>query len=384
MQQSELTRSERGRLLHRLAIRCGLVAIVILAIAFVVVPLLKYLLPFVLAFVVAWILHPLVGRVRKRVNISRRVLSLIFVLLIVLIAGAILSFFVYTIIDQIVALVNNWSAVADASAIIGSEGDILSFITGLLPAQVRDSAQSIITELWNWLQGVLLSVMSSITSAAGGFIKGVPSFFIALIVFITASYFITADYPSIREKAVSLFKGGLGDFFGFVKSSTLAAFSGYLRAQVILSIGVFMILLIGFLICGQGYALLIAFALAIMDFIPLIGSGTVLVPWAVIELITSDFRSAVELMVIWGIVILFRRVLEPKILGSQTGLSPLLSLMSIYVGMQLGGVLGMVLGPVILQVIIKIVESGLFSGLMSDLKLLVGDCVAVLRGPAKR
>lgn len=167
-------------------------------------------------------------------------------------------------------------------------------------------------------------------------------------------------------------------FLGRVRDVAVAAFGGYVKAQLILSIGVFFILLIGFALIGQSYALLLAFLLAVMDFIPIIGAGTAMVPWAVVDVVMGDYRKALELMVIWGIICLFRRVAEPKVVGNQTGLSPILSLVSIYVGMRLAGVLGMILGPVALLIVINIVKMDVFSGVHRDISLAVQDVRALL------
>ena len=140
-----------------------------------------------------------------------------------------------------------------------------------------------------------------------------------------------------------------------------------------------LILLAGFVLTGQSYAVLLALLLAVLDFIPIIGAGTVMVPWAVIDLFLGQFGHAVELMVIWGIICVFRRVAEPKAVGSQTGLSPILSLVSIYVGMQVAGVLGMILGPVLCMVVINVCKTGLFDGLTADLRLAVDDTARFLR-----
>ena len=115
-----------------------------------------------------------------------------------------------------------------------------------------------------------------------------------------------------------------------------------------------------------------------MDFIPIIGAGTVMVPWAFIALFMGDLSTAVELMVIWGIIALFRRVMEPKFVGDQTGLSPILSLVSIYVGMKAGGVLGMILGPTILLICLNLAAMGIFHGLRLDLVAAARDILAIL------
>ena len=113
------------------------------------------------------------------------------------------------------------------------------------------------------------------------------------------------------------------------------------------------------------------------DFV--IGAGTVMVPWAVIDLFTGNLGGAIRLMVIWGLIALFRRVGEPKFVGDQTGLSPILSLVSIYVGMRLGGVLGMIFGPTVLLIALNLVKLGLFDGVRADAEAAVEDVIAILR-----
>ena len=169
------------------------------------------------------------------------------------------------------------------------------------------------------------------------------------------------------------------DFFGRVKRAAVAAFGGYVKAQLILSVAIFFILLAGFVVIRQPYSVLLAFLLAVLDFIPIVGSGTVMVPWAVADLFLGEYRHAVELMVIWGIIALFRRGAEPKVVGDQTGLSPILSLISIYVGMKIAGVAGMILGPVLCMVIINIGRLGVLDGTLSDLRLAAGDLAAILK-----
>ena len=165
-----------------------------------------------------------------------------------------------------------------------------------------------------------------------------------------------------------------------MRTTALAAFGGYLKAELLLSVGVFAILAVGFVLTRQSYALLLALGLAALDFIPIVGSGTVMVPWAVISLIMGDYPTAIRMMVIWGIIAMFRRVMEPKFVGDQTGLSPVLSLVSIYVGMRLGGVGGMILAPIAVLVFLNLAQAGLFSGIHRDLSIAMDDIAAILDG----
>lgn len=204
------------------------------------------------------------------------------------------------------------------------------------------------------------------------------SFLLALVFFVMATFMLTADYPYLRSRAAQHLDEGTLHFLGQVRATALGAFGGYLKAELLLSIGVFFILLIGFFVIRQPYGLLLALGLAIMDFIPIIGAGTVMVPWAVIALFTHNYLDAIEIMVIWGIIAMFRRVMEPKFVGDQTGLSPIASLVSIYVGMQVAGVLGMILGPILLLVLLNLAGMGMFRGLRLDIAAAVRDIAALL------
>ena len=212
----------------------------------------------------------------------------------------------------------------------------------------------------------------------------VSGFAVALVVFMMASYFITGDYPRLRFELTDRVPMVARDFCRSVKDIFMRAFGGYIKSQLILSFGVFIILTIGFLLMKQPYGLLLAFGLAVLDFIPIIGAGTVMVPWAVLDMVLAQYGEAAALMAVWGVIVVFRRFAEPKILGDQTGLSPILSLVGIYVGMKAGGVLGMVVGPLLLLVLINLTKLGIFQPVLDDLSLAAGDISAILRSGRKK
>jgi sporulation integral membrane protein YtvI len=383
MEQRELTWKERGRLWMRLGIRLILTAAALLVLYFVARPLLSLFMPFVLALVMAWLLNPLVRWLHRKLKISRRVISLLLILLVFAVAGGILFGFFYGIASEIYSLVTDWTSV---------EGDILGSLNAIgarlqhfadrlperLPPEVGQWADGLYERLLTWFQDVAPQLLTSMGKGAGNFAMSVPSWVVAAVVFLMASYFITADYPRIRFLFTEHMSGEIRDFLGRVRDVAVGALGGYVKAQLLLSLGVFFILVIGLSVIRQNYALLLAFLLAVMDFIPIIGAGTAMVPWAVVDLVTGDYRKAIELMVIWGIICLFRRVAEPKVVGGQTGLSPVLSLVSIYVGMRIAGFWGMVLGPVALLIAINIVKMGVFSNVARDVRLAAHDIRALL------
>lgn len=374
-----LTARQRAQLWIRLGIRGLLILGAVLCLIWLVPPLCSLFMPFLLALIVAWLLHPLVRWLQKKLNISRKVLSMILILLVYVGIGAILYGLGYAAVTQIRSLVENWGDIrAQVLASLESLSDYLSGLVELLPDSVASNLEGLASQLLDWLQSVLPSALDTTLGGGMSVVSRIPSFAIAAVVFMMASYFITADYPRLRFLATDRLPESVREFGSNFKRIFVEAFGGYLKSQLILSLGVFLILTAGFFLIHQPYGLLLAFIFAVLDFIPIIGAGTVMVPWAVVCLVTGDYRSAIELMVIWGIICLFRRLAEPKILGDQTGLSPILSLVGIYVGMRLGGVLGMIVGPLLLLVVINLWKLGTFDPVVCDLKLAIGDISALL------
>ena len=261
----------------------------------------------------------------------------------------------------------------------------LAGLGSFVPEGVITTGEDLMAAVMDWAQGLDLSGwLTEMAGQAPSMVTGASNFAVALVVFMMASYFITGDYPRLRFELTDRVPMVSRDFFRSVKNIFMSAFGGYIKSQLILSAGVFLILAVGFLFMGQPYGLLLAFALAVLDFIPIIGAGTVMVPWAVVDMVLAQYGEAAALMAVWGVIVLFRRFAEPKILGDQTGLSPILSLVGIYVGMKLGGVLGMVVGPLLLLVCINLAKLGIFQPVLDDLSLAAADINAILRSGRKR
>ena len=363
----------------RMGIRLVLAVLLVLFFRYLVPPLLSLFMPFVLALVVSWLLNPLVRLLQKRLGLSRGFLSLLLILLAFAAAGGLFFALGHSLFTEIRSLLDNWEVVWQSlQGGVTAVGDWLDRVLAYLPQEVTDFIDSSLDRIWEAVNRWVGDAMPLVGNWAGNFAMSIPSFVVALIVFILGTYFITADYPHYRFLLTDKLPQGARRFFSHIRTTALGAFAGYVRAEILISIVVFFILLVGFFALGQSYAVLLALALAVLDFIPIIGSGTIMVPWAVVDLITGNWFHALGLMVVWGIICVFRRVAEPKFVGSQTGLSPILSLISMYVGMKLAGVLGMILGPILCLVALNICRTGLFDGLAADLSLAIRDTAALL------
>lgn len=383
VRSGELTWPQRGRLWLRLGIRLAGAALGVLFLWKLAPPLLSLFMPFVLAFAAAALLNPLVRRLQRRLGWSRRLLSLLCLLVIFGLISTALGLLVRAAALELLSLAENWETMLDALRRVILELDLfLQDLFSHLPIHVNAPSQTLLDGLTDalsgWIRGAVAD-LGGLTAMLKDRAVGISSFVLALLMFLMGSYFISADYPYLRTRWMQHLDEGLLEFLRQVKSTAVAAFGGYLKAQLLLSVGVFFILLGGFLLTRQSYALLLALALAVLDFIPIVGSGTVMVPWAVIALFTREYDTAVSVILIWGAVALFRRVAEPKFVGNQTGLSPILSLVSIYAGMKLAGVPGMILGPIVTLVALNLLGLGVLEGTRADLRMAWADLRAILR-----
>lgn len=360
-----------GRLFIRLLILLGLAAGLLLAGR----PVLSLCMPFVLALVLTWLTEPLMGFLHRRCRLPRGAVSFLLILLVVGALGGILTAIVWKGWQEVSDLWANWDQVWNTfQSTYYAIGHAMEKWLAYLPQQVQDTFWGLSDRLLAWLQDFAYSLVPKTTSAA----RSISSFVLGFLFFLIAWYFTASDYPGLRRAARARIPKSVRLVGLQVRGAFSAAFGGYLKAEALVSIGVMGILLVGFLVIGQPYWLVLSILLGILDFIPIIGAGTVMVPWAAVLLILGDWRGALEMLVIWGVICLFRRLVEPKIVGNQTGLHPLLSLLAIYVGMRLGGVAAMILAPVLLLMMRNLWRAGMFRATFRDVSRAAEDMWAVL------
>ena len=263
MEREQLSWQERGQLWLRLIIRLVLAAAAVVLVAKLGPPLLSLFAPFVAALIVAALLNPAVRWLQRRLGWSRKLLSLLLVVVIFGVIGGCLGILTYAAANELVSLAQNWSGMlTQVEGFFDQMEALFARAMDLLPLSVVGTVEDTVNALIQRLQAVDPTALLSAAKAATDWAMRVPEFLLALVVFVMASYFLTADYPYHRTRAVQHLDESLLRFLQQVKATALAAFGGYLRAELLLSVGVFFILLGGFLLVGQNYALLLALGLA--------------------------------------------------------------------------------------------------------------------------
>lgn len=371
------------KLILRISLRLVLIVAVLLCLGLIVPPLLGLFLPFLLAFVAATLLAPLVQKFAKRVG-GWNFWSMLFVVLMLLAVTGVLVYAGYYLVSQVADLIRSWTSIREG--ITDMLNQFSQFLSNNVHFTSTDTEQYILGHLQDglsWLTGKISTWAPTVVVGVSNLASGIVSFLISLLFFIVAAYFMTADYPGLRKRLIAWVPDIIRPHMRHVKEAAGSAMFGYLRAQLILSGVVLVIVFVALLIFRQPYSLLIAIATGIIDIMPFFGSGAILVPWGVVCLLVGNLKKAIFLLILAFALFLFRKLAEPKVVGNQTGLSPLLSLISIYVGMKLGGVAGMILCPIACMVVIGLYGMGFFTPTIQDFKMLFGRVLEAARLPGK-
>lgn len=330
-----------------------------------------FFMPFIIGWIIALIAGPVVRFLEKKLKIRRKAGSafvIIAVIGLVVLAGYLI---VSNLVRELAGFVNDlpqmWDSLQEDFDAIAKN---LSVIYDKLPVNIQNTIDNI-TASASDIAGDFIGKLSSPTIAAvGNFAKQLPTFIIGLIMCLLSSYLFVAEKEQIAQGMKKYMPEGLLYRLGLMKRSLVKAVGGYFKAQIKIEIWIYLLLLIGFLILGVDYAPLIALGIAILDFLPFFGTGTAMVPWAIVKFLSADYIMTIALLVIWGISQLVRQIIQPKIVGDSVGVPPLPTLFLLYIGYMVGGVLGMIVAVPIGIILFTMYEEGAFDTTKNSIKIL--------------
>jgi sporulation integral membrane protein YtvI len=206
---------------------------------------------------------------------------------------------------------------------------------------------------------------------AGAVLNGlaqVPTLVTIALLSLIICYFVSKDFPKLQRMVLSWIHPTVREKGDVVLDDLGRAVFGYIRAQAILITITFVQVLAGLLILGVDYAFSLSLLAAFLDILPLLGTGSLFVPWAVFLLVTGSTKLGVGLLIVYGLVVAVRQVLEPKILASSIGLDPLLTIIVMYAGYKVLGFLGVLLAPFLIIAFMSLVKVRAFEFLVDDTK----------------
>ena len=191
-----------------------------------------------------------------------------------------------------------------------------------------------------------------------------------MIFTILSAYFFIAERDKIIQWGREHTPEELRSKWHFIAGRFRSAVGGYFKAQFKIMGVVAVILLVGFFVLHIKYAILWAILVALLDFLPFFGTGTVLIPWAVLKVLSGSYKFAVGLIIIYLVSQLVRQVIQPKIVGDTIGLNPLSTMVFMYIGYKVGGIIAMIIAVPIGLIVVNLYEAGAFDDIIKDVKEL--------------
>ena len=317
--------------------------------------LLPLAMPFLLAAVLALISEPLVRVFQHRLHLCRGVASGIGVsisLLLTILLLITLCAFLLKELGELAGVLPDLEDTA-ATGIASLEGFFVS-----LAEKAPDSVNTVLTRsvenLFSGSSRVLDQVSSRLLDMASGILKGLPDSALGLGTWVLASFMISAKLPQIKEFIRQQIPGRWKNEHLPALKQLRHSLAGWLTAQLKLTGITFCILTLGFLFLQIRYAPLWAGLISLVDALPILGTGTVLVPWSLVCFLQGDTIQAVGLLGTYATAALLRSILEPKLVGKQLGLDPLVTLMALYAGYHIWGIFGMLLAPLLAVILTQL------------------------------
>ena len=307
---------------------------------------LVWLLPFLLALGAAALLEPLIETARRRLHLRRSFTAA--VLTLVLVGGllAVLIVLAVQVVEQAVALVSSLpELLAELPDTLTSLERRLESFCAACPEGVGRAARRLLSSLPEETARLAGQVSSAVLQEAGRAMGALPQILLACGTTVLAVFFTLSAYPAVMGFFRRQLGPGLARAQG-VKANVFATLGKWLKAECILLAVTFCQLLAGLLLIRQEYALLLAALIALIDALPVFGTGTILIPWALVLFLRGQTKTGVGLVVLYGAAALSRQALEPRLVGKQVGLNPVLTLLALYTGYRLLGVGGMIVFPI--------------------------------------
>ncbi|QYR22016.1 sporulation integral membrane protein YtvI [Paenibacillus sp. sptzw28] len=307
--------------------------------------------PFLLAFLAAILLEPVNSLIMKYARMNRLAASTVTCTIFFL---GLLGGFVFLGVKVFAQLRDFWGNIP------GFINELNVYINNAITRtelfyQTLDpgTAEQLQTGLSNLASSFVEAAKTGISSVSGiflGVIKMVPNMFIFFLVFIVALYLFSYHLPRLKSTFLALFEKASRHKMEHVLKSLHRSVLGFIKAQMILSFITYTITLAGLVIMQMEYPLAISLLVVIVDVLPILGVGSVLVPWAVYNFMTDDPYMGVGLLILFIVITIIRRIVEPKVLGHSVGIGSISALVSLYIGFQLIGVIGLFLGPLVVIV----------------------------------
>ncbi len=349
------------------------VAVAVFLLAALLVPkVLWFFVPFVIGWIIACIANPFVSFFEKKLKIRRKATSVVVIILIIGAVGAAIYLLISKLIAQGAEMVrdlpNMWKTFEQELTAVGDKWDVFY---KRLPVGIQNTLSELYANLSKYIGGIVDKISSPATNAMGNFVKSIPNMIISTIMCLLSAYYFVSEREDIYHFFRTHTPLSLQQKWMVGYRSMKRSVGGYFLAQFRIELWIYVLLVTGLMILDVNYALLIALLIAFLDLLPVFGTGTILLPWALIKFLSANYPMAAGLVIIWGVGQLVRQLIQPKFIGDTVGVKPLPTLILLYIGYRISGVLGMIISVPVGIILINLNEAGVFDTTKNSVRLLV-------------
>ena len=345
-----------------------LAVVAVLAVVFFVPKVLRFFMPFVIGFIISLIVNPIVKFLDKKLRIKRKY-GLLFLTAAVVAAVTFGCYAVGTVL-----VVETQGFIAEIPAIYEATKQEISAVTSqlqhllvALPGMQSFDFAALEVSLKNFITQSFDGLLTAETFSKIG---SLADLLVSVIMGILATYFFVVDRDKLMYSIRSHLPKGFYDNVIKVYAEILRSIVGYFKAQFQIMGFIFVIVLIGLLLLDIKRAWLIALGIAFLDLLPVFGTGTILMPWAIIKVFSGDLIAALGMVVIYVIALVVHQMLQPKLVGDAIGLNVFATLVYMYIGYKFYGVLGMMIAVPVGMVLESFYKAGAFDRLIWCVKEL--------------
>ncbi len=327
---------------------------------FVFAYLLRWTLPFCLGFLIVLILQPVTNILAKKTAIRNKTARCFAIAGFYITVGLIIWLLALFVAEQMSNFISTWPSLYSTMILPVlrdvSQGiiDLVGRLSPEMASSVSESFNTAIKEMTAVIGQLTTDMISGLTTS----VTQIPMFFITLLFTIVCSVFISLNFPKVTAFLMAQLPPRGRDIVEELKQFLSQKVSKVFKAYFLIMCITFTELSIGLSILRVEYAIMVAAIIAVLDILPFIGSGLVLIPWALISLLTGNLHMGIGLFIVYGIVTVIRNIIEPKIVGEQIGLHPLVTLTAMYLGLNLFGFLGFILAPITVLFLIHLNQTG--------------------------
>lgn len=352
-----------------------IIAIMAVLFIFLILPkILGFFMPFVIGWIVAMIANPLVKFLEKKVKLLRKHSSAIIIVVVVAAIVGAIYLIIAVLVREVKSLSNDLPNIfTQIEQQLANLSDRVKDISGALPVSLQRVIDNLINGISNNITNFNTDENMLTLSSAGNFAKDVAEIFLMVIVTILSAYFFIAKKDELVAGVKKIMPNSLNNGCLIIYDNFKTAVGGYFKAQFKIMFIIIAIMFIGFEVLQVGYSFLLAFGIAVLDLLPVFGTGAVLWPWALADMLTGNYVRAVGLVVIYLICQIVKQILQPKMVGDSIGISPLATLVFMYIGYRFYGVIGMIIGIPVGMVLANLYRIGTFDRLIEGVKIIIHD-----------